>query len=64
MSTSITERKNLTQPKDWWLAFQKEAKSKNLSLSEWIGLVCKKELPKKVRLKLKERKPAHRPVGT
>lgn len=54
-------RKNITQPADWWAAFQRAANAAGMSLSEWMGEQCRKSLKKE---KLSERKPAHRPKGT
>lgn len=56
-----SERKNITQPTDWWAAFEKEAARKKLTLSEWIGQVCRAALSNKEWVKLSERPPAHRP---
>lgn len=55
------ERKNITQPPDWWLVFESEAKKAGMSLSEWIGEACVQRLPNKERKKLSERPPANRP---
>ena len=55
------ERKNITQPADWWAAFDEEAKKAGESLSAWIGEACIHRLPSKERKKLSERPPANRP---
>lgn len=55
------ERKNITQPADWWVAFQSEADKAEMSLSAWIGAACKNKLNKKQVEKLSERPPANRP---
>lgn len=55
------ERKNITQPTDWWEAFQKQADEAGQSLSEWIGEAGKKHLPKDARKKLSERGTRGRP---
>jgi hypothetical protein len=55
------ERKNITQPPDWWQVFEGEAKKAGVSLSEWIGEACLQRLPNKVRKQLSERPPANRP---
>jgi len=54
-------RKNISQPPEWWLAFQTEADKHGQSLSEWIGDCCWANLPKTVAAKLPERPAAHRP---
>lgn len=55
------ERKHITQPDDWWAAFQVEADKAGVPLSEWIGEACREKLPKKVVKSLSKRPPAHRP---
>jgi hypothetical protein len=55
------ERKNITQPPDWWTVFEAEAKKAGVSLSEWIGEACAERLPVKIRKQLSERPPANRP---
>ena len=49
------ERKNITQPSDWWAAFEAEAKEKGQALSEWVGDACKKAVPKSFRNQLSDR---------
>ena len=56
-----SERKNITQPADWWAAYVSQAQKEGLSLSAWMGEQCNEGLPKAVRKTLSERKPAHRP---
>ena len=55
-------RKNISQPADWWAAFEARAKSKGRTLSEHIGEVCREDLPKRVRKTLSKRPPANRPA--
>lgn len=55
------ERKNITQPTDWWKAFEKAARDEGLSLSAWIGKAALKQLPREVVRSLSERKPSGRP---
>ena len=55
------ERKNITQPADWWAAFEEAAKAEGLTLSAWVGQACVFQLSAKKRLKLTERPPANRP---
>lgn len=57
----MSERKNITQPADRWVAFQAAAKAAGMSLSEWLGKAGESALPPKVAKKLTERPPAHRP---
>ena len=59
-----TERKNITQPADWWLKFDSEARKAGMTLSEWVGQCCRKALSKTENKLLSERPPAHRPKGT
>ena len=54
-------RKNLTQPEDWWAAFEKQAAAENMTLSSWVGACCFGWLPRETRQDLSERAPAHRP---
>ena len=53
-------RKNITQPADWWAAFEAKAQSEGKTLSQWIGDTCRKALGKDGK-QLSERKPANRP---
>lgn len=55
------ERKNITQPSDWWAAFEAQAKAEGLTLAAWLGEAAKAKLPPKVAKKLTERPPANRP---
>ena len=55
------ERKHITQPIDWWEAFEEAAKAEGLTLAAWLGEAAKKQLPLKVAKKLTERPPANRP---
>lgn len=55
------ERKHITQPSDWWAAFEKQAKAEGLTLAAWLGEAAKKQLPTKMAKKLSERPPANRP---
>ena len=57
----MNERKNITQPSDWWAAYESQATKEGKSLSAWIGDRCKEGLPKAVQKRLSERQPAHRP---
>ena len=56
-----TERKTVTQPDDWWAAFEAAAQAEGMQISEWLGEAGKKRLPKEVRKQLSERPGAHRP---
>lgn len=39
------ERRNITQPADWWAAFEKQATADGMTLSEWVGECCYGYLP-------------------
>ena len=56
-----SERKCLTQPDDWWRAFEQEAQKRGMPLAAWMGEVCAAQLPKRVQAKLSKRPEAHRP---
>jgi hypothetical protein len=56
------ERKNITQPTDWWEAWKAAADAEGVSLSAWIGEQCNAALTKRAVKKLSERAPAHRPT--
>lgn len=58
---SASIRKNITQPADWWQAFEATAKEAGLSLSEWVGECCLVRVPKPLRDTLAKRPGAHRP---
>ena len=60
-ATMTNERKNITQPSDWWVAFEEAAKAEGLTLAAWLGEAAKAKLPPKVAKKLTERPPANRP---
>jgi len=49
------ERKNITQPADWWAVFEEEAEESGQTLSEWIGEACKRAVPKQFRVHLSDR---------
>ncbi len=55
------ERKNISEPSDWWNAFEAQAKAEGFSLSAWLGEAAKAKLPPKVAKKLTERPAANRP---
>jgi hypothetical protein len=59
MTTS--ERRNITQPSDWWAAIEAAAAAESVTVSEWIGEACRKRLPVSVRRGLSVRPVAHRP---
>ena len=58
-----TERRNVTNPSDWWVAFAQQAAKDGQTLSEWAGECMKANLPADVAKKLTERPAAHRPKG-
>lgn len=49
------ERKNITQPDDWWAAFEAAAKKAGQPLAEWLGDAGKDKLPKAKAAKLTKR---------
>jgi hypothetical protein len=54
-------RRTMTQPDDWWEAFEKEAARTGHTLSEWVGNCCRRQLRRSISDRLSERRPAHRP---
>lgn len=56
-----SKRKNITQPADWWTAFEQQAHSQGQSLSEWAGDCMRANLPVKVNRTLSQRPAANRP---
>lgn len=50
-----SDRKNITQPTDWWSAFNAAAEAEGVSLAEWMGACGVANLPKDVAAKLSER---------
>jgi hypothetical protein len=56
-----TERRNTTQPSDWWTAWDEAAKAAGMDLAAWIGKQCNRALPKEVRKKLSERTKVGKP---
>lgn len=56
------ERKNISQPSEWWRAFEAEADRHGQTLSGWVADCCLANLPADVLKTLPtERPPAHRP---
>ena len=55
------ERRNITQPTDWWAAFAATAEQSGKNLSEWMGDAAKAKLPKEARKKLTQRTTPGRP---
>lgn len=55
------ERRNITQPADWWAAFEIQAAAEGLTLSEWMGECCRVYLEKGINSGLSERPAANRP---
>lgn len=58
-----SERRNITQPADWWAALEKQATAEGMTLSEWIGWACKAKLPRGIGIHagLSDRPAANRP---
>lgn len=50
------EKKNVSQPSDWWSAWEREAWKLGMDLSEWIGMVCNKAIPVKEAERLSKRR--------
>lgn len=55
------QRRNTTQPIDWWDAWEKAASESGMELAAWIGVQCNKALPKSIREKLSDRGTRGRP---
>ncbi|AMV35711.1 hypothetical protein VN12_26700 [Pirellula sp. SH-Sr6A] len=51
-SVGRVTKKTITQPEDWWQAWEVEAFKQGKLLSEWIGDCCNATLPKKSRDRL------------
>lgn len=51
-----SERRNLTQPPEYWAAFQAAADKAGQTLSEWVGDRCLDALPQSQRKKLPDRR--------
>lgn len=58
------ERRHITQPEDWWAAFEEAAAKEGLTLAAWLGEAGKAMLPAKIAKQLSERPPANRPKKT
>jgi hypothetical protein len=56
-----TTRKQISQPADWWAAFQRQADEAGVSLSQWLGERGIEALSAKERKGLSERRPEGRP---
>lgn len=57
----VSERRNITQPSDWWAAFEEAAAAEGCSLAEWLGKAGKSRLSTRVSKKLSDRPAANRP---
>lgn len=60
MSYGKTVKKTISQPEDWWQAWEVQAFKAGLHLSEWIAEQCNSQVPEKTRAKLSERTPRGR----
>jgi hypothetical protein len=49
------ERRNITQPADWWAAFLEEARKQGLTLSEFMGMAAKQKLSNQKQKSLSDR---------
>jgi hypothetical protein len=56
-----SERRTMTQPADWWDAFQQQAAADGQTLSAWAGDCMRARLPASTSRELSERPPANRP---
>jgi hypothetical protein len=56
-----SERRNLTQPADWWQAFEQAANGQGVPLSVWVGRQCLLSLPTQIRHRLSDRPHVGRP---
>lgn len=37
----MSEKKLISQPADWWAAFEKQASLEGMTMSQWVGEACK-----------------------
>lgn len=58
-----THRK-ISQPADWWRAFEAAASAAGLTLAEWLGEAARRRLPPEVRQQLSRRRKPGRPKAT
>jgi len=56
--TRHSVRRNLSQPPEYWAAWEAAADAEGMSLSRWIEWACNAQLPLSVQRKLPER-PRH-----
>jgi hypothetical protein len=66
MAEEKTERRPISQPPDWWMAFEAAAEEAEMHLSTWIGEACREKLErtkgqKRAAAKLSDRKQRGRP---
>ncbi len=59
--THKDRRRGITQPADWWHAFDAAAAKAKLPLSEWVGRACIKQIPKAAAKQLSQRTRPGRP---
>lgn len=57
----MAERKNITQPSDWWREFERAARQAGKTLSEWMGDAAVEQIDPARRKKLTERVQTGRP---
>lgn len=50
-----SQRRNITQPADWWAAIERAAEKAGQTVSEWIGEAAMEKLSVSVSRKLSER---------
>lgn len=56
-----TTKRTITEPEDWWQAFDAAAQASGLKLAAWLGEAGKAQLPKEVASQLSQRPAANRP---
>ena len=55
------ERRNITQPPDWWREFELQAERDGVDLSGWVGECCRANLTDAIAARLSFRTPRGRP---
>ena len=44
----MSKSKLISNPAEWWAAFERQAKSEGMNLSEWVGECCRANVAEKL----------------
>ena len=61
MEGAQVKKRTISQPDDWWIAFELAASKRRMTISQWLGEAGRKCLPQPVKMKLSDRRRPGRP---